>query len=68
MAERIERKGDRTVVTTVHAHDVAGDPCRFFVAAIGPRDNGSEKLLRTLGAALSLADSLERLRPGRLAG
>ena len=68
VAERLERKGERTVVTTVHAFAAAGEPYRFFVAASGPRDDVSEKLLRTLGAALSLADALEGVRAGRLAG
>lgn len=69
VAERVDRRDGRITVTTVHAVVAGGEPYRFLVAALGPGDERDAlTTLRTLGAALSLADDLDRSRPLRLGG
>jgi hypothetical protein len=67
VAERIETREGKIVVTMVHAFVAGGDAYRFFIAAIGPADRPEVlPALRTMGVALSLADDLDAFRRGPL--
>ena len=69
VAERVERRDGRLTVTTAHAFSAGGEPYRFLISAVGPADDPqSRTVLRTLGAALSLADDLDRFRTIRVSG
>jgi hypothetical protein len=67
VAERVEQRDGKLIVTTIHAFSAGGEPYRFFIAALSA-DLGATQTLRTIGAALSLADDLDRFRTGRLQG
>jgi hypothetical protein len=69
VGERVELRDGKTVVTTVHAFSAGAQPYRFFVAALGAgHDPAVQKVLRTIGSALSLAEDLDAIRRGRLHG
>jgi hypothetical protein len=68
VAERIEQREGKLVVSAVHAYTAGRETYRFFLAAVGPSDPQAKTVLRTVVTALSLADDLDRLRAGRLHG
>jgi hypothetical protein len=69
VAERVEQREGKLVVSAVHAFTAGRDAYRFFLAGVGPAgDNDAERVLRTVATALSLADDLDRFRAGRLHG
>jgi hypothetical protein len=67
VAERIEFRDGKCIVTAVHAVMAGSEPYRFFAAAVGRVDNdGQRDQLRTMAVALSFADLSEAHQRGRI--